>query len=106
MKRLWFKAKQNTLSSVARPQQKLWFRAKNYGWGWTPATWQGWLILTVYLVLFTFVFVRFEKDIFNNSNPDSIFWFLGKIVVLTSILIFICYRTGEKPRWRWGRKDS
>ena len=28
-----------------------WFKRKLYGWGWTPATWQGWLVLAVFVVL-------------------------------------------------------
>ena len=24
---------------------KYWFKAKTYGYGWTPATWQGWGII-------------------------------------------------------------
>jgi len=30
---------------------KLWFKAKRYGWGWTPACWQGWLVLGVYFAV-------------------------------------------------------
>jgi hypothetical protein len=32
----------------ARP----WFRPKDTGSGWTPATWQGWLVLAVFIVVF------------------------------------------------------
>lgn len=29
-----------------------WFRAKRHGWGWgLPAAWQGWLVLSAYIVL-------------------------------------------------------
>ena len=29
-----------------------WFPAKKYGWGWgLPITWQGWVVLLVFLVL-------------------------------------------------------
>jgi hypothetical protein len=31
---------------------KYWFPAKRYGYGWSvPTTWQGWLVLAVYVVL-------------------------------------------------------
>jgi len=26
-------------------------------------------------------------------------------IVLTIVLIWICYKTGEKPGWRWGNKE-
>jgi predicted GH43/DUF377 family glycosyl hydrolase len=43
-KKLWFKANPATEGT---PDQKriFWFRAKEYGWGWYPATWEGWLVL-------------------------------------------------------------
>ncbi len=25
-------------------QPKAWFRPKRIGWGWTPQTWQGWVV--------------------------------------------------------------
>ncbi|HYC83050.1 MAG TPA: hypothetical protein VEB60_00680, partial [Candidatus Paceibacterota bacterium] len=28
--------------------QRLWFKRKLYGWGWTPVTWQGWLAVLAY----------------------------------------------------------
>ena len=29
---------------------KLWFKAKMFGWGWYPITWQGWLITILYVI--------------------------------------------------------
>lgn len=84
--------------------QGYWFKAKLYGWGWTPAKWQGWAVLFVYFVLiFTLVFSR-EKDIPGNPDSGSNFLIFGlPIILLTALLIFICYKKGEKPRWQWGR---
>ena len=28
-----------------------WFKSKLYGYGWTPAKWQGWLVLFLFLAL-------------------------------------------------------
>jgi len=28
----------------------LWFKAKQYGWGWYPARWQGWLIVIGFII--------------------------------------------------------
>jgi hypothetical protein len=37
----------------AKPDQpRYWFPAKRYGWGWgLPSTWEGWVVLAVYLAL-------------------------------------------------------
>ncbi len=34
-----------------------WFKRKTYGWGWTPVSWQGWLV-TLGLVVVITVIVR------------------------------------------------
>ena len=83
--------------------QGYWFRAKLYGWGWTPAKWQGWLVILVYIALIlTLVFTR-EDAIPGNPDSGSNFLVFGlPIVLLTAVLIFICYKKGEKPRWQWG----
>lgn len=76
-----------------------WFKRKLYGWGWTPAKWQGWVVLIIYiLALFLFAFS------IDESSPDRevIFTFVLPIVLLTITLIGICYKKGEKPRWQWG----
>lgn len=36
---------------------KPWFRPKQYGWGFTPQTWQGWVI-TVVVVAAVVIVVR------------------------------------------------
>lgn len=28
-------------------KNKLWFKAKNYGWGWYPVTWEGWTVTII-----------------------------------------------------------
>ncbi len=81
--------------------KKYWFVAKTYGWGWTPAIWQGWAVLAVYIVLVTL----FSLTI-NDYSPlrEVVFTFLLPIFLLTITLIRICYAKGEKPSWRWGGK--
>jgi hypothetical protein len=76
-----------------------WFKAKLYGWGWTPATWQGWVVLGSYIVLVLF----FGLTLDPTSPPREVaFTFLIPVAFLTISLIRICYKTGEKPRWQWG----
>jgi len=75
-----------------------WFRAKKYGWGWSwPLTWQGWLVLGVYCALVIAGALRFA----STKDPAL----LGGFVLLTGLLIAICWLTGERPRWRRGDKD-
>lgn len=80
--------------------EKYWFKRKIFGWGWTPATWQGWLILVLFIVLI--VGNAYRIDTQSLSNNDVPVTFLVQTFILVIILIAICYATGEKPRWQWG----
>ncbi len=81
--------------------QGYWFKAKFYGWGWTPAKWQGWVSVLVYVL----VVVALAFSVRPHHGDDVvIFNFLLLILILTVALIVLCYWKGEKPRWRWGTK--
>ena len=49
--------------------QGYWFKAKLYGWGWTPAKWQGWLVVLTYIILISIFIITREDSI--PGNPDS-----------------------------------
>lgn len=86
--------------------KKLWFKAKRYGWGWYPATWQGLLVLIAYIAIFAVSEILFIRSfISTGSKPTtvSLLWFTMWFIFITGVLLTICYRTGEKPRWRWGK---
>lgn len=83
--------------------QGYWFKAKLYGWGWTPARWQGWLIVCFYIILISVLVLTREPEIPGNPESGSNFvTFALPIIILTIFLIAIAYKKGEKPRWRWG----
>jgi len=83
----------------------LWFKAKLYGWGWAPASWQGWLVILVYIGLIAILAFMREESIPGNPDSGSNFLtFALPMIILTALLIFICYKKGEKPHWQWGPK--
>ncbi len=84
--------------------KKLWFKAKSYGWGWTPCTWQGWAVLVMYL--FAVLNETTSAVIQAPTDVYSFLRFFPNIYILTVFLIIICYATGEKPSWRWGNKQK
>ncbi|MEK7586103.1 MAG: hypothetical protein AAB477_02645 [Patescibacteria group bacterium] len=83
--------------------KKLWFKRKRYGWGWTPSTWQGWLVLIVYLV--AMVKSSILVDIYSHSGSDTLIGYALPFILFTTILIIICYKKGEAPKWQWGKSD-
>ncbi len=78
-----------------------WFKSKLFGWGWTPARWQGWLVMAVFLV---YVFWESSKLPANGENvpSDILLSFYIKLGISILILLLICFLKGEKPRWQWG----
>lgn len=87
---------------------KLWFRAKYFGWGWFPITWQGWLTLLLYVAAIyesASVYTHhFQKD-FRPEWFETLV-FAVAVLVYSAIFIKICYLRGEKPGWRWGLPKS
>ena len=74
---------------------ELWFKAKRYGWGWTPSTWQGWAVMVVFVVAFTAWLAWWVN---GERHPLGML----PLLALTAALILICWKTGEPPRWQWG----
>jgi len=71
---------------------KLWFKAKRYGWGWCPCSAEGWVVLTAFIaaIIVTMKYVpEHQKQVIL-------------LVTYAIILITICYKKGETPSWRWG----
>lgn len=85
-------------------EKKLWFRAKTYGWGWTPSSWEGWVVLLVWAVFFAWNTYRLMWV--SESDTPKALQLIVVNVLSVSLLLFICYRTGEKPHWQWGRKKD
>jgi hypothetical protein len=83
--------------------QGYWFKRKPFGWGWTPAKWQGWSVVLLYVILICALVFSQEKDIARNDMSGSNFiTFALPIIILTIFLLIIVYKKGEKPRWQWG----
>ncbi len=84
--------------------KRYWFKAKRYGYGWYPVTWEGWLTVFAYLALVFGDFYRIDST--SHSVSDTLINFIPETAALTVILIYICYKTGEPARWRWGDDDK
>lgn len=81
--------------------ERRWFKNKLYGWGWVPATWQGWVVTAMYLALV----IAFATTIDASSPAREVaLMFVLPFFLLTMTFIRIAYRMGDAPRWRWGSK--
>ena len=82
-------------------KDKIWFPAKKYGVGWGfPVTWQGWIVLLSYILLIA-------MGGFTLTNPlYRIPFFIGYVLVLSGLFVYLCFKKGEKLDFRWGKKIS
>jgi len=86
---------------MIRPE-KPWFPAKSFGWGWGfPTTWQGVVVLLVWLVAFGVGLVLLLRS--DSQGPRVLAILYG--ILMCVLLNVICWVTGERPRWRWGSED-
>lgn len=74
-----------------------WFRPKRYGFGATPATWQGWLA-----VLLMIVPAALLANLAQHGRPA----FLVLLVPLVlGYLWLVAVKTDGGWHWRWGEDD-
>lgn len=80
-------------------EQKYWFPAKRYGWGWGfPTTWQGLVVMLIYAGLLG----ACMSWLMPHHEHGLLLLCVG---VLTVALLLVCWIKGEPPRWHWGNRD-
>ncbi|MEO6077980.1 MAG: hypothetical protein ABIP54_04290 [Candidatus Andersenbacteria bacterium] len=77
-----------------------WFKARLFGYGWMPATWQGWVTMLIFLILVLANAYRFVSQ--EHSRQDVPVAFLIETFLLVALLLAICILKGEKPKWQFG----
>lgn len=86
-------------------ESKYWFKRKRYGYGWTPSSREGWLLIVAYLAV-----VIFGGFFFSNKlgSGDMFYTIAYSIFVptLTTVLLLITIRKAPKGKWRWGWKEG
>lgn len=78
-------------------KNKYWFKAKTYGYGWYPVTWQGWTIIVVYLIILGLL-----SYMLNLAPEKNVVFYSIAVFIITGLLVYISYKKGEPARWRWG----
>ncbi len=81
--------------------QKYWFKRKIYGWGWYPATWQGWLTTAIYIAaIIALASVQLNTE---SSVQEFVINFYIPAFIISIAFIALAYKTGQTPRWQWGK---
>ena len=66
-------------------KETYWFKAYKSGYGWYPASWQGWITIILYICLLLNAFFQHN------------FW--SRFLIFTAILIVITYLKGQSITW-------
>jgi len=95
----------NYVSYLKDNPKGYWFKRRLYGWGWAPATWQGWLIVLAFISVILLDGLWLVSNAPNGQEPSTMVStiFMGIIAISIIALIVLCYIKGEKPGWSWGR---
>ncbi|WP_448662194.1 hypothetical protein ACG3SL_16180 [Sphingomonas sp. CJ20] len=71
-----------------------WFRPRRFGLGATPATWQGWLAVALFVGVSALL-----GNVASHGRPGFVILF----VPLIAGFLWLCWaKTDGEWRWRWG----
>lgn len=68
---------------MKRLTKKVWFGKKKIGWGWRPASWQGWLVTLIFLMVFFFNGLYFRNGMLRAAIFISALAAYIMVVILT-----------------------
>lgn len=87
---------------IKRMEKTYWFKRRRYGWGWFPASWQGWVIVGAYLALILGGAFYFEDSASDNTSEEMTIY-LTMVLAASALLLYLSHRFGPPPKWRWGK---
>lgn len=80
-------------------QNKYWFKTKEYGWGFVPVTWEGWLAT---LVLLTLILISVHTNGFFNgfiTGEEALRFIFDAFLLATIFAIVMKSRTKGTLKW-------
>ena len=81
--------------------KRYWFVNKKVGIGWVPATWEGWLMILLYVVA---MFSLVRSTLSEKVITQDFFVFIIGTSLLLILLMTICIKFGEPLEWRFWTK--
>jgi hypothetical protein len=68
-----------------------WFCRKTFGYGWTPVTWQGWLVLA----LFVAIVFAINRGVFGMDHAARVEVTLALVVAAVAVSAFTSGRDSD-----------
>jgi hypothetical protein len=88
-----------------KSKSKYWFKRKRYGYGWTPSSKEGWLLILVYLAV-VILGVFFFSDKLESGDMFYSIAYSVFVIISTTLLLLLTVRKAPKGKWRWGWKEG
>ena len=88
--------------------KEFWFTPKNYGNGFYPSSWQGWLIILIALALICAAFYLsnpFEYKTTEQAINDWLRFIIDFILIHTAYHVLVKDRVKDGVKWRWGKDN-
>lgn len=101
---IWLVVALNLMFLGMETPKKPWFTAKTFGWGWTPATWQGWMMTLLMVELI--IVVVFVSTLTGDTARQQLYVAFPFLALIISTMAMINYRTGEKAKWGWFKRNK
>ena len=73
---------------------KYWFKPRRFGLGATPTTWEGWLVV--------FLFLLWVVYLVANTGPESSAYMPLMVIAIVLLIIVSKKKTKGQWKWRWG----
>jgi hypothetical protein len=83
--------------------QGYWFKRKLYGFGWVPATKQGWGVLALFGLFVVGISLWAETNVSDDQATSHV---IVPLLLATALFLLVTYRTGEPLKWQWGKRDG
>lgn len=86
-------------------EKQYWFKRRQYGYGWTPVSVEGWLTVVIFIsLLIGSSLLLFEESV--DSTLSDLITFFAVAFVITFVTFWISSKHGPEPKWRWGAKPD
>lgn len=86
-------------------KKNYWFKAKRYGWGWgLPDTWQGWVSFGMFFIVWLGALTLLVPTNDGSVPTGDVVTFIVVMVLDVAGLVYVSFKHGEPPKWRWGKK--
>jgi hypothetical protein len=81
--------------------ERYWFKPKQYGYGATPVTWEGWALT----LLIAGLIAAASAYVFAGGAPSAmtiLIWAVVVAAIIAGSVLVVRSKTEGSWRWRWG----